>query len=192
MNCKKMRTQFSSFAASDLEGRTAEKVADHLKQCPDCQTGLEKTRKLRALLSLKRHEQPNEFFFRTYLAGFHRRLHADMLRRRTFRDALRDVFESAVRPAWILRATLPIAAVLLVLVGVYFWHTSEENHRVRQALQNQPVSRPIMTASNTGSAGVRSVWKEMVNANPSDPNVVYVLDRLANHSAAHELVIFTF
>ena len=194
MNCKKARIYFPSFAACDLEGRAAKRVADHLMHCPDCQMSFEKTRKLRALLALKRHEQPDEFFFRTYVSEFHRRLYSEMIKRKPFWSALRAIFDRASGMSWVLRATIPVAAAMVILLGLYSSHVSQENNRALEAVFRQSQAHHVaVVRSESLSSKVHPVWNDMVlNDRPLDRNTVYVLDRIANTPAAHESIVLSF
>ena len=194
MNCKKARTYLPSLAASGFEGRTGKRVADHLTQCPDCQMSFEKTRKLQALLALKRHEQPDEFFFRTYVSEFHRRLCSEMIRRKPFWSVLQTIFEPAIRATRVLGATLSLAAAMVILLGLYSSHVTTESNRIQQARNRESQTHRVAAVETTSTfPKIHPVSNDIVwNNNSSDQKTVYVLDRVANTPAAHESVVLTF
>lgn len=182
MNCHQAREFLPLLDAGSLDTQVTQQVSEHLQACPVCQVSLEKTRKLRAMLALKRYEQPDELFLRTFVADFHRRLDAAPAVSEGWWARLRTTFELDDRAVMALRASVALVAVLLVLVGVHFYG----------AMRNGTAERQVaVRRSQLPPAGLStSPWSDVVVK--SDQNTVYVLDRVAYTASTHEPAILTF
>lgn len=189
MKCEKIHPYLSEMAAGELQGGLGLEIHEHVEGCADCRGRLESTRRLRSLLSLKRAEKPDEFFLRTFVAEFHRRLLADMVRKpdffRQMWDALATWWESArilPRPAYGLAAI----AALVIFLGLY---------AIRSPLESVPprsLQQPKHLAEET-VVEVPSRFNHLIMANnQAGGNRVYVMDRVDYEPAAHAPVIVQF
>ncbi len=137
MKCEKIRPLFAPFEAGGLDAGLADRVKDHLCGCPSCRGFLERTHKLRALLALKRHEQPDEFYYRTYLPEFHRRLYSNMVRPKSLWGWVRAALELNNRVIFALRAGTVLAGAILVMLSLYTAHLSLQIDASQQAMNVQ-------------------------------------------------------
>lgn len=91
--CTEFQFHAETHAADQLDPALAVAVRRHLAECTDCRVQHQRTRRLIALLQLKRHEQPPPGYFENFLTEFHRRQ------------------QTAAQPVWrrvFLPATVPI------------------------------------------------------------------------------------
>ncbi len=168
MKCEKVREFFPGLAANHLEGSQLDTVRMHLNGCPDCEKSFEKTKSLKALLALKRHEKPDEFFFRTYTAEFHRRLYNDLLQKQMFWNRLKETLIEKT-PAYFLMRGMKYAGVVIltfILSSAYF--------------QRQGVHREGRFANHTVSAKQQVVGKESS------------LDQASYQPTTHDSFVITF
>jgi len=128
MKCEKARTLFPVFAAKRLQGIEKTRVESHVADCPDCSDALMKTSRLQMLLSLKRHEKPDEFFFRNYVPEFHRRLCADVVQKqsRSFWTKIRESFSFETN--WIFAAQ-SFAAIFVLGIIAYHFYPAASSHK---------------------------------------------------------------
>jgi hypothetical protein len=192
MKCEKARTLFPVLAAKRLQGSEKIEVESHLTDCPSCATALEKTRKLQALLSLKRLEKPDEFFFRNYVPEFHRRLYTDVVqeRSRSFWTKLREAFSFEIQGAFALQS---VAAILLLGILGFGYHLYSPS--AAQKINTSPEVAQISSASAVSGASVVEVdsrFNELVLANPSGKSSIFVLDRVAYKPSNHGPVVLQF
>lgn len=187
MNCKKARPLFSLLEGGELEGQVAGGVRGHLEGCSECRGLAARSRRLQALLALKRHEQPDEFYFRTFLSGFHRRLYADIVRRKSLWSTIRAALELDHRVGFALRAATLCAGGALVSLSLYTSHLSLQTNADQLA----------MNASDRSSRGVahpvESSWSEVAVADHrAQTRTKYVLDRVSYSPTLHETSVLSF
>lgn len=181
VNCHSARLHLEDFAeGSPAKGRL-EAVKAHLAACPDCATALERTRRLQSLLSLKRHERPDEFVERNFLPEFHRRLYANIVRRRTFLSRVRSFLEfDGGMPATVRALTLA-SALVLGLLSLSTIHTSMTTGAGAQpVVAHQRV--PHAPAANEVAFSPRGAKSP----------VVYVLDRVSYAPRLDETAVLSF
>ncbi len=187
MNCKKARPLFSLLEGGELEGQVAGGVREHLESCPECRGLATRTRRVQALLALKRHEQPDEFYFRTFLSGFHRRLYADLVQRKSLWGTIRAAFELDQRAGFALRAATFCAGVALVTLSLYTSHLSLQTNTEQLAMNaadrlSRNVARPVDPS-----------WSGVAVADHRAPaRTEYVLDRVSYSPTLHETAVLSF
>ncbi|MDW8345219.1 MAG: hypothetical protein RMM51_12125, partial [Verrucomicrobiae bacterium] len=76
LTCNQVRFYSETFTAEQLDANLAAAVQRHLSECTDCRVQHHRTRRVVALLQLKRHEQPPPGYFENFLTEFHQRLAA--------------------------------------------------------------------------------------------------------------------
>jgi anti-sigma factor RsiW len=175
MNCKQAREFIPLLAAEGLEEAAARQVSEHAQTCPECAASLARSRKLHGLLALKRYEQPDELFLRNLVSEFHRRLDAEPARRTSLWERVCAILDLEGRAAIALRASVALAAVVIVVVGL----------QVSHFIPNRPANRQVAAHQSGGQP-----WSDLVVT--PDRNTVYVLDRVAYNSATHESAILAF
>ena len=120
-----------------LHGRNAE-LPPHLREaletCPECRTFWAQTRRVAALMALKRHERPDEQALQHCRMAVHRKL--TELGERSARETWEPVWESPF-PAF----RFGLAALLMALLGLHIFSASHlppirtsEQALVQQAL----------------------------------------------------------
>ncbi len=102
--CAQVQDDIELFAAGECDPATAALVSRHLAACPACARALEESRQMLGLLELRLREPDG-------LERLRDRLHAEERKRRSAR------FVTVARVA-------AVAAVLLLIVGVYTWVAS--------------------------------------------------------------------
>lgn len=188
MKCDTVRPQLPSYAAGNLGSAETAGVDTHLAGCPECRGGLAATRKLRALLAFKRREQPDEFFFRTFLTDFHRRLISDMAHRRTPGSRVRDLLDALGVPGSLAARLAYGGAFAIFILSVALVHHS----------MNRPSMAPVAQQAEPAPAGpsvveIDSKFNQLVLAeNQGAPKSVYVLDRVAYKPAHHGSDVIEF
>ena len=185
ISCKKVYQLLPRLAAESLEKDGTEQIHAHVKSCPSCQGHLEKTRKLRAILALKQYEQPGEFFFRTYLSEFHRRLYRDMLQPRSLGRKIKDALGLNQRLDLVLRGVgIGIfASVAMLTLSFYITDLSKSSFS-HQTNWVSNESRKTTIPSATSDF--------VLSDNISSQKTVYVLDRVSYNLKAHESPTLTF
>ncbi len=184
-SCKKVQRLLPMFAGESLEKIYADQIHAHLSNCSSCQSHFEKTRKLRSVLALKQHEQPDDFFFRNYLSEFHRRLYRDMLQPRSLWRKIGDALGMNQRLDLVLRGVGigVFATVAIIILSLYSVHLSKTSF-VRQAkwasIQSPETKVPLATSDF------------VLGDNLSNQKTTYVLDRVSYNLRAHESSTLTF
>ncbi|MDD2709014.1 MAG: hypothetical protein PHV34_13595 [Verrucomicrobiae bacterium] len=178
MKCKMVQEYLPMLAVRELEGQLGEQISEHLETCAACRNELAGARKIHALLALKRYEQPDEFFSRTFLDKLHQRLEAEERVQETWWSKVQAGLESLRGiPAMGVAAA---AACLMLFLSVAALSPTGQRSEVKLAIH-----RPVLT-----EAVQPAQVSDMVVRN--DQNVVYVLDRVASNSVAYEPSILTF
>lgn len=192
MNCQKIRQLLPAFAAQGLEGSNEHKVKAHLDHCADCKGSLAKTQKLRALLALKQHEQPDEFFFRTYLSEFHRRLYSQILQKPSFLGKLNEIFLWN-RPARFLWRVSSAVLMLVLTMSFYMTYVTAPNHSTEfLSSGDDTVRQNIGIATRAPSVvEVESRFNQLVLADKPSHSI-YVLDRLNYEPSTRASAILQF
>lgn len=184
MNCEKAKAFFPLLNSTPSQDPAHQEVASHVSTCESCSVALEKTRKLQQLLALKKHEQPDEFFMRTYVSEFHRKLYADVVKNqsRSIWSRIREAFTVDVE--WTSVAQSMAAVVILGVIGYHFspFSTSSRtaNHRTNSRVSSSEVVE------------VESRYNELVAAKSADKSAVYVLDRVSYKPANNGPVVLQF
>jgi hypothetical protein len=179
MKCEKARTFFPVLAVNRLQGSEKSEVEHHLKNCNSCSASLEKTRKLQALLSLKRHEQPDELFMRNFVSDFHRRLYADVVQERSRSTLWTRISEMFSFDISLIRVGQSFAALMILGVIAFQFYPAKSS-------QNGSISK-----NDESVVEVESRFKELVVANNSDSSI-YVLDRVAYKPSNNGPVVLQF
>jgi len=195
MKCEKARPFLPALAADRLDDLAAGEIHQHLAGCAVCRSSLEKSRRLRMLLSLKRHEQPDAFFFQTYLANFHRRLYSEMIQKRSVWSRIREAVSVKSRPfGWLLRASTAMAGIGLVLLGLYAVQLSVKNHTSQPVAHHLSKEQPAhVTAAQVAIVEVESHPNQLVLADsPTDKSAVYVLDRVTYKPSTYGAALLVF
>lgn len=194
MKCDKIQIHLPSYAAGHLGSGEVPAIRAHLDGCPDCRTSLEKTTRLRSLLAFKRHEQPDEFFFRTYLSNFHRRLISDMARQPA--SIWTQVREAFTR--WETGSLLPRlaygAAFAVFVLSLYIARGSMDSSTAPAvALRDDSGKTAVVAASGPSVVEIDSHFNHLVLAeNHAAKNPVYVLDRVAYKPSNHGADVIEF
>ncbi len=193
MKCDKIQIHLPLYAAGHLESGEAPAVRSHLDGCPDCRASLAKTMRLRSLLAFKRHEQPDEFFFRTYLTEFHRRLISDMSKQTTFWSRAREAFAR-----WEFGDSLPRlaygAAFAVFVLSLYLAHVAmQSGTAVTVAQQHDSGKSAVVASAGPSVVEIDSNFNHLVLAeNHPGKNSVYVLDRVAYKPSNHGSDVIEF
>jgi anti-sigma factor RsiW len=176
VNCRSARLHLEDPAKGCLDA-----VKAHLAACPDCASTLERTRRLQSLLSLKRHERPDEFVERNFLPEFHRRLYANIVRRRTFLSRVRAFLEFDGGIPATVRALTLASALALSLLSLYTVHTSMITGAGTQSVvaQHRALQAPVENEVAFSPRGAK---------NPT----VYVLDRVSYAPRLDETAVLSF
>lgn len=191
--CEQVRPYLPAFAARSLEGSERLQVEQHLGHCPACEAGLARTRKLQSLLSLKRHEKPDELFIRNFLPEFHRRLFAQVAQSQSqsFWSRLKQVFVPAEGQGMLWPSVSLGAVTALVAVSFYFAHIS-----VQEPVSNQVASRseklaPAVAENGPSVIEVATGMNQLVLDDTSSRSI-YVLDRLSYEPLMHGPSVLQF
>lgn len=191
--CQKVRSFFPLFLAQNLDECDSKLVKLHLDQCPNCQKSLEKSRNLRTLLSLKRYEQPGEFFFRTYVSEFHRRICSEVLQKNSIWFRLREVFSAQIGAVhWMIRAVSYSAGLAVILLSLYTAHLSMKNSVSESAfarrvqMDHDGKLSPVVDVTSHTSDLV------LASDNSSGRASVYVLDRVDYKPSTHAPILLSF
>ncbi len=190
MTCDTVRPYLSLIAAGSLESSHARRVDEHLGECADCQASLAKTRKLRSLLALKRHEQPDEFFMRTFTAEFHRRVCSEMVQKPSFRQKLTELISIARQRMGIVHYSSAAALAVLVL-SVFVVHISTSGISSESPKGTVIAQAASVSTEDRSVVAVESRHNELVLAT-GQPKSVYVLDRVQYEPATHGSVVLAF
>jgi hypothetical protein len=186
MKCEKARTFFPILAAQRLQGSDKTEVELHVSGCPECTTALEKTRKLQSLLGLKKHEQPDEFFLRTYVSEFHRRLYTEVVQERSLGFWSKMVEKFSFQISWPIAAQTLAVILVLGTIGHHFYFSSSSPAAVAMFKNFSKLTKTDSVVE------VESRVNELVVSNKSDQNSVYVLDRVSYKPSNNGSVVLQF
>ena len=195
ISCEKVRPYLPALAGGDPENRIAAQFHQHAADCPDCRKDLETSRRLRSLLALKRHEKPDEFFFRAYLSEFHRRLLSEIVRKKSsLWERIREVMTPGWGPADILLRLSYSAAIGVVVLSLYTARISLESGGPSHFVYHQAKGYSVETSPSLPSAvEVASSPRHLILANNyAGKKPVYVLDRVNYESPRQGTVVLQF
>lgn len=180
VNCRSVQPHLGDLArGAPATGRLAP-VRAHLDGCPACSAALERSRRLQALLALKRHERPDALVERNFLSEFHRRLYATVTRRRTLLSRLRSFFEAEEGWPLLVRGLAFASAIFLSLFSVYTVYLSKQ-------------AGPILTVARSSDAHLAAARKEVASERaPGQHAAVYVLDRVSYAPRMDETSVLSF
>lgn len=181
VNCRSALPHLEALAdGTPAKGRLAA-VKAHLATCPDCAGTLERTRRLQGLLALKRHERPDEFVERNFLPEFHRRLYADIVRRRSFLSRVRSFLEFEGGMPALVRGLSLACALVLSLLSLYTVHTS---------LTSRAPDGPVIAQRQSRTPPVAN--EVAFQARGANSSAVYVLDRVSYAPRLDETAVLSF
>lgn len=180
VNCRNAQPHLGDLArGTPATGRLAS-VKAHLDGCPACSVAFERTRRLQSLLSLKRHESPDELIARNFLPEFHRRLYASLTRRRSFLSRMRSFFEAEEGLPVLARGLAFASAVFLSLFSLYTAHLSMQTGSTTVVVQSSN-ARPSATMKEVA-------FERFSGQHPA----VYVLDRVSYAPRMDETSVLSF
>lgn len=178
VNCRSARPHLEDLAEGAPAKGRLEAVRAHVAGCPDCARSLERTRRLQGLLALKRHERPDEQFERNFLPEFHRRLYANIVRRRSFLSRVRSFLEFDGGMPALVRGLSLAAALGLSLLSLYTVHTS---------LSTRAPAAPMVARQQLPAANEVAFRSHGANS-----AAVYVLDRVSYAPRLDETAVLSF
>jgi hypothetical protein len=188
MRCEKVSRHLPALVADQMDSREAVSVRKHLANCPDCAKSFEKTKSLRSLLSLKRHEKPDEFFLRNFVPEFRRRLCLEVIQKPSKWERMQELWAAFWTPSVFMRTVRYSAVVLvtLIIASVYFNRESSApmvaTHRASTTVSEESIVEVESSINQLAVANLQSGSKESV----------YVMDRIEYQPATHGSRIFTF
>jgi hypothetical protein len=192
MRCESVQKSLPAFVGNSLAGSEIKTIQEHLHTCSECQGSLAKTRKLRSLLALKRHEKPDEFFLRSFVPEFHRRLSAEIVRKPTFWTRCREAFSLDNTPAYLCLRVFRYASVAVAALVFYTAYLSyKQPSSTLVSGQKQEVEFSKQASSTDGVVEVASHRSQLVFENRGADSV-YVLDRLNYDNSTHGPIVLTF
>ncbi len=200
MKCEKVCLHLAAFSVGEIGEGEEKKIQEHLAGCANCRESLRTTQQLRALLALKRYERPDEFFLRTYLAEFYRRLLSGMVREVSLWTRICKIF--SLGEGWKgidLRFGWGVF-VGVVFLGFYVAHVSIEKrnsaHLVlgdSNGISSQIFQDGASALSDSSPMEVASTFNHLILVdNHSNKNLIYVMDHVHYEPSSHGSVVLEF
>ncbi|MCC7519504.1 MAG: hypothetical protein IT578_10000 [Verrucomicrobiae bacterium] len=131
------------------------------------------------MISLKRHERPDEFVERNFLPEFHRRLYASFAVRRSFFSRVRAFLEFDGGLPVLARGLTLASALALGFLSLYTVHLSMKTNSAFVAAR---------------SSGAHQIAANEIAFQPSSSkdSIVYVLDRVSYAPKLDETTVLSF
>jgi hypothetical protein len=211
MNCSKAQRLVQDLAAGQLTDGVARELQRHVTDCTDCRVAQQRASRLQQLLSVKRHEQPGQDYFDSFLREFHHRLAEATAPQPTLWERMLGALHIQNVPTFrygFAHAFGVVIAAGMILRGFISADASRDVSRLDalsfgtsqlQAASSLPAphSMPPRIASllplspdPTSSAGGALILPIEPRSEPSTPR--YVLDRISRSVSSYEVASIHF
>jgi len=175
MDCQTAQRMYDDLVDGRLAEPLAAQLRRHLEECSDCRVQRQRAMRLQQLLAIKRYEQPPPGYFEQFVAEFHRRLDAEMMRPRWW-QRLAESIRVEVQPVW--RYGLAGACGAALALGL-LWQVYHPAPAMSRAAPARPmVSAPV--SAMPPAAIPPMAW------HPDASRPQYVLDRINITPASYE------
>lgn len=200
MKCAKVCLQLAAFSSGEIGDSEGKKIQEHLAGCANCRESLRTTQQLRALLALKCYERPDEFFFRTYLVEFHRRLLSGIVREIplwakvckifSFGDGWKRIY---LRFGWGVFVGVVFLCFYIAHVMIEKRSSAHLALGYSKGISSQTFQDEASALSDLSPMEVASTFNHLILAdNHSNKNLIYVMDHVHYEPSSHGSVVLEF